>query len=251
MPETSRAPSRAGALMVNRSNPAWPTAASSSALAQPRLALFDLDGTLADTAPDLADACNHAMRHLKRPPWPEETLRAWVGRGAERLLKRALTGGRDNEPDPDGLERALEAFLESYEANLCRRSRLFPGVREGLDHLQTRGIRLSCVTNKRVRFTIPLLEALGIRDDFDLVVGGDTLARRKPDPAPLLYAAQRLEVSPRDCLMIGDSDVDVRAARDAGMPVICVNYGYNQGRNIGDSAPELVVDSLRRLAELF
>ncbi|MDD9864683.1 MAG: phosphoglycolate phosphatase [Gammaproteobacteria bacterium] len=229
-----------------------PPAAPARPLRRPRAVLLDLDGTLADTAPDLVSALNHALARLGRPACDAERVRPWLGSGVETLVQRALAGGNGAAPAPAELHRdAAALLLEFYGRNTCRYSSLYPGVLEGLDYLRDQGIRLSCVTNKSARFSGRLLEKLGIRDRFGIVVSGDTLARKKPHPEPLLHAARQLRAAPGESLMIGDSQNDVEAARNAGMPILCVDYGYNSGMDIRDCGPDFVLDSLRRLRELF
>jgi phosphoglycolate phosphatase len=216
-----------------------------------RAILFDLDGTLVDSAPDLATAVNAMLAELDRPPVAEERVRAWVGNGARRLVKRALTGRMDGEPPGDLFEQAFPRFLSHYQRHLCDASQLYAGVADALGELRRRGLALGVVTNKPERFIGPLLAGLGIAQDFAVVVGGDTLAQKKPDPAPLLYAAQRLDAAPAQTLMVGDSRNDVLAARQAGMPVVCVPYGYNHGEDIRLTAPDAVVEDLRELAKVL
>jgi phosphoglycolate phosphatase len=206
--------------------------------------LIDLDGTLVDSVPDLAYCIDAMMQRLGRPPRGEAAVRNWVGNGVERLVQRALTGQLVGEPEAAGFERALPIFLELYRANTSGRSRLYPGVREGLDYLKAAGYPLGCITNKAARFTEPLLRDMGVRDYFDLVVSGDTLPRRKPDPLPLLHAAEHFGVKPGDALMVGDSVSDVQAARAAGFAIVCMSYGYNHGVDIRTAAPDAVLDSL-------
>lgn len=216
-------------------------------LKKPELVLFDLDGTLVDSAPDLAYSLNTMLTELGLPNREEEQLREWIGSGAERLVKRALTGCLDGKPDPRLFQQAFEFFSEIYVENTSKRSRLYPGVREGLDYLMETNRRLGCITNKRGRFTEPLLKSLKIYDDFAIVISGDTLPKKKPDPLPLLHAAEVLGVAPEHALMIGDSANDVEAARAAGVACVCVRYGYNNGDNIEDARPDLVLDSLAEL----
>lgn len=213
--------------------------------------LFDLDGTLVDSAPDLAYSIDAMLATLGRPARGEEQVRAWIGSGVEHLVKRALTGGPSIEPEPELYREALALFSEIYQDNTCRRSRLYPGVREGLDFLLASGRRLGCVTNKRGRYTGPLLAALGLTRDFSIVVSGDTLAAKKPDPAPLLHALIVLGIAPENALMVGDSVTDVRSARAAGIPVVCVRYGYNNGEDIAEARPDALIDSLAELADLI
>jgi phosphoglycolate phosphatase len=213
-------------------------------LKYPEMVLVDVDGTLVDSVPDLAFCIDETMLGLDLPRRGEDAVRQWVGNGVERLVERALTNSIDGRPHPELLDRAMPIFLELYAQNTSKRSRLYPGVIEGLNYLVSAGFRLGSVTNKAERFTLPLLKALGIIDFFEIVVSGDTLPRKKPDPMPLLHAAQRLAVSPDDALMLGDSRSDVKAARAAGFQVVCVSYGYNHGEDIRDYAPDAGIDSM-------
>lgn len=222
-----------------------------SVLRKPRMILFDVDGTLVDSVPDLQFCVDAMQREIGLPERGEARVRLWVGNGVERLVKRALTDSLDGEPEPALYDRAYPIFLRLYAANTSARSRLYPGIREGLDAIKTRGYRLASVTNKAAQFTLPLLRDLGVRDDFELVVSGDTLPVKKPDPAPLLHAASRLSADPRDCLMVGDSISDVKAARAAGFQIVCMSYGYNHGQDIRLAAPDAVIDTLPELLPLL
>ena len=220
-------------------------------LNKPELVLFDLDGTLVDSIPDLAYSIDAMLGQLGLPLQGEAKVRVWVGRGADRLVKSAVTGDAEGEPDQQLFDHAMTVFSDIYADNTCHRSVLYPGVREGLDHLIGNGTKMGCITNKRARFTDPLLRAMGLYDDFCVVVSGDTLPLKKPDPLQLFHATEQVGVRPEDALMVGDSSNDVQAARAAGMPVIGVRYGYNHGENIEDSRPDRVLDSLAELTELF
>ncbi|MGH6634733.1 MAG: phosphoglycolate phosphatase [Gammaproteobacteria bacterium] len=218
---------------------------------KPKLILFDLDGTLVDSIPDLAYSIDAMLEQLRMSPHGVEKVKLWVGNGAERLVKRALTGGADEEPDQRLFQGAFAIFSDSYAQNTCRQTRLYPGVREGIDYLLQAGYALGCITNKRQRFTRPLLGALGLLSGFSVVVSGDSLAEKKPSPEPLLYAALNLGVSAEDSLMVGDSINDVLAARAARMPIIGVRYGYNHGEDITQARPDYVLDSLAELQRLL
>lgn len=218
---------------------------------KPKLILIDLDGTLVDSVPDLAYSVDRMMEQIDKPPRGEAQVRDWVGNGVERLVKRALAGQLDGEPDPVDFERAYPIFLELYQRCNGEKSRLYPGVKEGLAYLASAGYNLGCVTNKAARFTEPLLAALGIRDRFGIVVSGDSLARKKPDPMPLLHAADFFKLNPGDSLMLGDSVSDVKAARAAGFQVICVNYGYNHGEDIHLAEPDAVINSFLDLETML
>ncbi len=177
---------------------------------RPKMILLDLDGTLVDSVPDLAYCVDAMMARLGRPVRGEAAVRNWVGNGVERLVRRALIGQLEGEPEEADYQRAYPIFLELYAENTFNRSGLYPGVREGLDFLKDAGYPLGCVTNKAARFTEPLLQHLGIFDHFGIVISGDTLPRKKPDPLPLLHAAGHFGVKPEDALMIGDSVSDVQ-----------------------------------------
>ena len=146
-------------------------------------------------------------------------------------------------------EVAYPIFLKLYSDNSAIRSRLYGGVKEGLDYLKSKGYLLGCVTNKAEQFTNPLLKKMGIYNDFRLIISGDTLDKKKPDPLPLLHGANFFNMQPNECLMLGDSVSDVRAARAAGFDIICMSYGYNHGNNIEDENPDLVIDSMDQLKE--
>lgn len=218
---------------------------------RPKMILLDLDGTLVDSVPDLAHCVDAMMARLGRPVRGEAAVRNWVGNGVERLVRRALIGALDGEPDELDYQRAYPLFLELYAENTFTRSSLYPGVREGIDFLRAAGYPLGCVTNKARRFTEPLLGHLGLLDDFGILVCGDSLPRKKPDPLPLLHAAGYFGAAPEDSLMVGDSISDVRAARTAGFGIICTSYGYNHGQDIRDANPDAVIDSLTELQGLL
>ena len=213
--------------------------------------LIDVDGTLVDSVPDLAYCVDAMMERLGRPRHGEAAVRNWVGNGVERLVRRALTGSLDGEPSETEFASAYPVFLDLYSRNTSQRSHLYPGVREGLDMLKAAGYPLGCVTNKAAQFTEPLLRDLGVRDDFVIVISGDTLPRKKPDPEPLLHAAGFFGAAPQDSLMVGDSLSDVRAARAAGFQIICVSYGYNHGMDIRDAKPDAVIDSFMEIIPLL
>jgi phosphoglycolate phosphatase len=209
-----------------------------------RAVTIDLDGTLLDTIPDLAAAANMMLAELEREPLDVELIRTFVGKGITRLVERTLAGGRDVSVEPELMARGLAIFERFYLEVNGRHTTIYPGVKEGLDRLRAEGFPLACVTNKSGRFTLPLLDMVGLAHYFKQVVAGDTLARKKPDPAPLLHACKALDVAPRDMLMIGDSLNDTQAARAAGCPVFCVTYGYNEGHDVRDLDSDALIDSL-------
>lgn len=216
-----------------------------------KMVLIDVDGTLVDSVPDLAYCVDEMMQRLGMPQRGEASVRNWVGNGVERLVRRALTGSLDGEPEQELFDRAYPVFLDLYADNTSKRSLLYPGVLEGIDYLKASGYELGCVTNKAAQFTEPLLRDLGIYDEFRIVVSGDTLPQKKPDPAPLLHAAAFFGVDPEDALMLGDSVSDVKAARAAGFQIICMSYGYNHGQDIREARPDAVIDSMAELPELL
>ena len=205
---------------------------------------FDLDGTLVDTLPDLHEAANRMLADLGRPSVAESAVRAYVGDGVDRLVKRLLTGDSDGEPDAARFDRAGNAFRSHYAKVLSRASRPFPGVVEGLQEMRRRGLRLACITNKPAGFTHPLLRDIGLTPYLDLVLSGDSLPRKKPDPLPLLHCAQIFGVPASRLLMIGDSPNDTRAARAAGCPVFCVPYGYRGTLGVHELDCDAIVPAL-------
>jgi len=209
-----------------------------------KMVMIDLDGTLIHTAPDLAACANRMLADLGRAPAPVETVMTWIGNGVPRLVKRALTGQMMAEPEAALFDKALAIFQQHYLAHVSDLSRPFAGVVAGLDRLKARGFHLACITNKAEAFTLPLLRNLDLYKYFELVLSGDSLPKQKPDPLPLRHACQHFGITPEHGMLIGDSSNDVEAARAAGMPVICVPYGYNHGHDIRASHPDAVVDSL-------
>ena len=218
---------------------------------KPELVLIDLDGTLVDSVPDLAYAADAMMRDLGLPERGEDAVRNWVGNGVEKLAKRTLTGTLEEEPDAALFEKAYPIFYKHYLESNGQYSRLYPGVKEGLEMLKAKGLNLGCVTNKAESFTIPLLKAKGIFDFFSIVVSGDTLPQKKPAPEPLWHAAEFFKAKPENSLMLGDSQHDVKAARNAGFSVVAVSYGYNHGEDINNAKPDAVVDSFLELEALL
>jgi phosphoglycolate phosphatase len=189
------------------------------------------------------------MLSLDMPVRGEETVRHWVGNGVPRLVERALTGELDGSPSQEAFDKAYPIFLDLYAQNSSVRSTLYEGVMEGLDYLKSKDYLLGCVTNKAEQFTLPLLQSLGIIDYFGIVISGDTLEKKKPDPLPLIHGANFFNIKPNECLMLGDSVSDVKAARAASFQIICMSYGYNHGNNIADENPDLVIDSMAQLRD--
>ncbi|MCW4149356.1 phosphoglycolate phosphatase [Halomonas sp. 18H] len=208
---------------------------------------FDLDGTLVDSVPDLAAAVDAALCDLGFPAPGEGHVRDWVGNGSRMLMERALCHALDEAPDDARCREAHDAFLCHYARRPCHASRLYPGVAEALPRLHAAGLTLVLVTNKPAAFIAPILEHFGLSGYFSLCLGGDSLARRKPDPLPLQHAAEVFAVSPAHCLMVGDSRHDIAAGRAAGYRTLAVPYGYNHGEPVELSEPDGVIESLVEL----
>lgn len=221
--------------------------------------LFDLDGTLVDSAPDLATAVNKMLITTNLITFPTSIIRGWVGNGAKTLVQRALdqalfsTSKKTlSEPEKDKkITQALAIFLTHYQECVCEESTLYAGVKETLIALKAQGYRLAIITNKPAQFIAPIISGLGLDGLFELQLGGDSLAERKPHPLPLLHACQLLNVTVDDCVMIGDSKNDILAAKAANMQSIGLTYGYNYGENINRYQPDYCLDSFADLLPLF
>ena len=217
----------------------------------PGVALFDLDGTLVDSAPDLAAAVDQMLEHLGRSPVGIDRVREWVGNGASVLVRRALARQTDWEPahpkDDALFNDALAIFFHAYEQINGRHAVVYDGVEACLAKLKEHGCKLAVVTNKPGQFVAPLLEQMGLDHWFDLSVGGDTLPVKKPDPAPLLHAMEALGGTRGTTVMVGDSSADIDAALAAGLPCVAVRYGYNFGQSVDALGADAVVDSLAEL----
>ena len=213
--------------------------------------LFDLDGTLIHTAPGLVTAVNNMLASLDEPTYPPERITGWVGNGAARLVKRALTGEFHGEPESARFEQGMALFREHYAKVLCVDSKPYPGVVAALEGLAERGFRLGCVTNKPKSFTEPLLDCLDLSRFFDIVLSGDSLGEQKPHPLPLQHACRELGVPPSRAVLVGDSLNDVQAAKSAGMPVVCVRFGYADLAALTKSAPDAMIDAFQELPGLI
>lgn len=212
---------------------------------------IDLDGTLADTIPDLAAAANSMLGELGRPALEVDRIRTFVGKGIPNLVERALADAFGPAVSADLAARALPLYERCYAEINGRHTVVYPGVSEGLRALRDMRLPLACVTNKSGRFTAPLLERLGLARFFEQVIAGDTLSRKKPDPAQLIHACRGFGIAPAEMLMIGDSGNDAEAARAAGCPVFCVTYGYNEGRDVRELDVDAIVTSLIEAARLI
>ena len=213
----------------------------------PRLVMFDLDGTLMDSVPDLAAAVDKMLMLLGCPPAGVARVRDWVGNGSRVLVRRALAGQLDHDGVADELaDEALALFMQAY-AGGHELTAVYPGVRDCLDWLRERRVKLAIITNKPAQFIEPLLEEKGLAGYFDWLVGGDTLPQQKPDPAALFWVMDKAGVAPSESLFVGDSRNDVRAAKAATVRCVALTYGYNHGEPIADEQPALVLDDLREL----
>ncbi|MEK6592764.1 MAG: phosphoglycolate phosphatase [Pseudomonadota bacterium] len=213
--------------------------------------MIDLDGTLLDTIPDLAAAANMMLAELGRPALDESLIRTFVGKGIPRLVERALTGSLDGAADAGLFETALPIYERCYAAVNGKHTVLYPGVIAGLERMREQGFPLACVTNKSERFTLPLLDHMQLSAYFSMVVAGDTLPKKKPDPLPLLHACSGFGIVASAMLMIGDSLNDAQAARAAGCPVFCVTYGYNEGQDVRELDIDAIVESLFDATQLI
>ena len=206
--------------------------------------LIDLDGTLLDTAADLAAAVNLMLTDLDRPVLAQAQVAASVGKGAEVLVHRVLTGQADGRAPEREHAHAMQRFLHHYQSTNGQHAAPYPGVREGIEAMLSAGLRLACVTNKPQAFADPLLARQDLARCFEFIQGGDALPFKKPDPRPLLHASARLDSPASRTVAIGDSLNDAQAARAAGMTVFIVPYGYNEGAGVQSLDVDAIVDSL-------
>ncbi len=213
-----------------------------------KVALIDLDGTLVDSASELATAVDRALTDAGHGAVGAEQVRAWIGDGIDRLLERALTEATGEVPDGEDLRYIRARFDTAYAEILGTMAPLYPGVVDGLDAMRAAGLGTACITNKAGVFAIGLLGAVGIADRFDAILAGDRGHGNKPEAAPLEAAARKLGVAIEDCVMVGDSAIDVAAARAAGCPAWCVRTGYNRGAPLEDSGPDRIFDRFDELA---
>jgi phosphoglycolate phosphatase len=247
-----RAGARAGAA---RSTPVsgLPFGPSTLAPEPVRAVLFDLDGTLLDTAEDIGVALNRALAEQQSGPLELARVRDLIGRGAPVLVQRVIAGlyPRPWPVDPVLLLQRFYYHYDLMHETHEYRARPYPGVEEGLAQLHTQGLRIGVVTNKPRLIAAALLVHLRLSQWIDLVVGGDTAEQRKPHPQPLLHACEALQVSVSEALMVGDSATDVLAARAAGLRIVCVPYGYNEGADPRALPCDAFIDSIAELPRLL
>ncbi len=218
-----------------------------------KVIIFDLDGTLIDSAPDLAEAINYMLTTLNRPNFDTDTIHQWVGNGAQILVKRALSGEStiDLSIDNSLFKKALKIFLDFYAKNVCVKTVTYPHVFETLKTLKNRGYRLTIVTNKPFNFVSPILQELKLADFFEYILGGDSLSKKKPDPMPLLHICNKFDVSINQMLMIGDSKNDILSANGCGMQSVGVTYGYNYNKSIKIYNPTVVINDFKEILDFL
>ena len=202
-----------------------------------QLLIFDFDGTLIDSVPDLADATNAMLTTLGKDTYPLDTIRNWVGNGSRMLVERALVGKIEvlkDELTVEEAEHAEQVFFDAYKNLSDSKTVAYPNVDSGLRQLKEAGYTLALVTNKPIRFVPKILESFGWTSLFDMVLGGDSLTTKKPDPAPLLHVCDKLGVMQDKAVMIGDSRNDILAGQNAKIDTLGLSYGYNYGQDIRD-----------------
>ncbi len=220
-----------------------------SKLTNIKAAIIDLDGTMLDTAADFHVAVNRMRAELGLTPLSQETIVNFVGKGTENLIRRVLAVDYPEDEAAQYFQQALDAYTEHYLAINGDYSSLYPGVLEGLQAMREKGLRLACVTNKPLAFAVPLLEKKGLSGFFEIVYGGDSFPRKKPDPMPLLQVCEDFALAPAQVVAIGDSSNDAQAARAAGCRVLNVPYGYNHGESIHDVDSDGIVSTLVEAAQ--
>ncbi|MGS0743361.1 phosphoglycolate phosphatase [Glaciimonas sp. GG7] len=207
-------------------------------------AIIDLDGTMLDTAPDFHVAINRMRADFDLTPLSLLTISNFVGKGSENLIRRVLSEDYAPEQVESHFDAALVSYQDHYLSINGNYATLYPDVIQGLQRMQAMGLRLACVTNKPIAFALPLLEKTGLRDFFELVYGGDSFSRKKPDPMPFLEVCRQFHLKPMQIVAIGDSSNDAQAARAAGCRVLSVPYGYNHGAPIQDVDSDGIVPTL-------
>jgi len=222
-------------------------------LTNKKVIIFDLDGTLIDSSPDLALAINHMLSTIKKETFSLDEIHHWVGNGAQTLVKRALSGSAQiaSNIDEKEFEDALDIFLKFYAKNLAVQTITYPHVLSTLAKLKTYGYKLVIVTNKPFDFVAPILKALKLEEYFEFHLGGDSLKEKKPNPAPLLYVCEKLNVTVDECVMIGDSKNDILAAQACGMKSIGLTYGYNYGEHISTHNPDVYTSDFSEIAKIL
>ncbi|MBV8633129.1 MAG: phosphoglycolate phosphatase [Burkholderiaceae bacterium] len=223
----------------------------SSKLKNIRAAIIDLDGTLIDTAHDFRVAINAMREEFGLTPLALDTILGFVGKGSENLVRRVLLNDFSEAETEQKFAEALDTYQRHYERINGEHSALYPDVTAGLQALKDKGLRLACVTNKPVGFAVPLLDKMGLRAFFEVIYGGDSFPRKKPDPMPLLQVCKDFDLPPAQVVAIGDSSNDAQAARAAGCPVLLLPYGYNHGESVQNVESDGIVATLMHAAQLI
>jgi phosphoglycolate phosphatase len=220
-----------------------------------KLVMFDLDGTLIETAPEIADAVNDTLSHLDLPLVTLQQVNDWIGHGTHTLLVSALADAMQTSTASihawDGLSHASVVFNDFYQQRCGTRSYLYPHVRSVLTELAEKGVRLGVVTNKEGRFTQTVLKAHAMQDTFDIVISGDTLPVKKPNPAGIQHCLDRFGVKAEESIFIGDSSIDAATAKNAGVRVWLLPYGYNMGESVHASHPDRVIPDFLPILSLL
>ncbi len=212
--------------------------------------LFDLDGTLVDSIPDIAHSTNSTLMALGLEPLSQDLISTFVGKGTDHLVALSLQHATASQASAQLIERAQGIFAQHYQTRTqSSLARVFPGVIEGLRLFQKAGCQLALVTNKPIQYVPDLLQQMRLDAFFDLLVGGDSCAQKKPHPMPFLYACEQLKVDPSEALVIGDSSNDSLAAQQAGIDVLLVPYGYNEGKKVQDLNCDGIVCSIEAAAQ--
>jgi len=206
--------------------------------------MFDLDGTLADTGRDLADAVNFTRNHFSLNALPDKLVLSYVGRGVEHLLREAIP-----EENPAHFGEMMQVFLERYESHLLDATVLYPDVRNVLDYFRAK--KRAVVSNKMQRLTLKVVRGLGIAGEFDLIVGADPNTQKKPQPEMLNSVVEQLQIEPARALMIGDGEIDVQAGKSAGVLTCGVTYGLTAKETVAAAGPDFLIDHLSKLTDIF
>tara|TARA_B100000809_G_scaffold264418_1_gene320190 strand:+ start:441 stop:1166 length:726 start_codon:yes stop_codon:yes gene_type:complete len=216
-----------------------------------KVIIFDLDGTLINSIPDLTVAINKTLSHYELLPLTIEQVTPFIGNGAKTLVHRSLEKAAGQKISTDFLNEALKFFMTSYQSNVCEETYLYNGVFETLKYLHEKGYKLVICTNKPFPFIEPILDKLEIKPFFKTWIGEASLPEKKPQGTPLLYLADQMNGSTDKCIMVGDSKNDILAAKNAGMESIGLTYGYNYNENIADYNPTIVLDSFSNLQKVL
>jgi len=218
------------------------------------LIIFDFDGTLIDSGPDLASALNYTLEKLGLKTYSQKTIHYWVGNGAKTLVKRGLLGKTDvenDDVDTSELNEALEIFLNYYAKNICINTKTYPDVKKTLKSLHNSGYKMAIVTNKPYNFISPILDKLELIELFEFYIGGDSLKEKKPSPKPLLHVCETLNIDIKDSVMVGDSKNDILSANGCEMQSIGVTYGYNYGEDIKKYNPTITIDDFKDILRVI